>query len=253
MATVSEQVAAAAREAVARLFVRSKLRLGVIRPPGGDKRLFLSVDPAYTLPAVYEEAAREHGIVGRRAGLAEVRRTAAGFLEAQKESAQAAVGRVVHRIVDRAGGVLTPKTKKELRGALDMLFTRITAAVDRIVDTEVTAARNYAGDEAIVAMNTAAGVEDPVIFWVISHDNAVCSECVKIHTIDGKVPRLWYLSEASAAYHVRGEDRPSLQNLHPHCRCLRTTLLPGWGFDASGNVKFVAIGHKEIEKQRAGR
>lgn len=251
MAGIAETLAAAARAAVERIFTKQKLRLGLQRPGRGDKRLTVTVEPVLTLPGLFHRAAREHGAEPRRGGFEEVRRVAAGYLDAQAEVAKAAVTRVVTQVITRAEGLVTDEVRDQLRDALKNVLERLGGAVERIVDTEATAARGLAGMEAIGAVSAAAGVQDPVIFWVIVRDGKVCPECRRLHLWDdGVTPRVWRRSEVSATYHVRGGGTPSFLGLHPHCRCEVTTLLPGWGFDADGHVKYIAPGHDEYARQR---
>lgn len=248
-ATDAEALAAAARAAVDRLFAQAKLRLGVTRAATGARQLVVSANPHLSLPGLYEAAAKEHGTTARAGAVEEVRRSAAGFLEAQKEAAQAAVGRAVHHIARRLEGPLDEDTRAELESAVGSILERTAGAVERVVDTEASAARNLSGVEAASAVSLASGIEDPRVFWWVTHRNT-CKECYAIHTLDGVTPRVWLLSEVSAAYHVRGEDKPSLLGLHPHCECTQTFLLKGWGFDQRGGLKFIGVGHDELARQR---
>lgn len=247
-----QRLAAAARAAVDRLFSRAKLRLGLLRDSGRDKRIVATLDPDLSLPGLYEASARGHGLPPRPGATQEVRRSASGFLEAQAEAAKAAVGRIVHHLT--AGDkVISANDRKELEEALGTVLDRTGDAVERIVDSEATAARNLAGIDAIGALNAASGVDDPVVFFVIVRDGKACDECVDLHLLDdGVTPKLWYLSECEKSYHKRGSGRPSTMGEHPRCRCSMTTMMPGYGFSESGLVRFVAPGHREIEKQRAG-
>jgi hypothetical protein len=94
-------------------------------------------------------------------------------------------------------------------------------------------------------------IDDPVVYWVIVRDEHVCGECVRLHMLpDGVTPRCWYLSEVGHGYHKKGQDNPKVGGLHPHCRCSMVTLLPGYGFSASGNVAFISLNHDEVARQR---
>jgi hypothetical protein len=98
-------------------------------------------------------------------------------------------------------------------------------------------------------MNASEAVEDPVVFWIIVRDQYCCDECRDIHMKDG-VPRVWKMSEVNSGYHKKGDDRPSVEGLHPHCRCQITTLLPGYGFNAAGFVTYKGNGWNEFDYQR---
>lgn len=250
MARIAEQLAAAAREAVKRLFLKQGLRLGVVKPPRGDKRLLLTVDPAYTLPGLYQAAAREQGVIPAPRALEEIRRVAAGYLNAQEAAAQAAVTRVVTQIVSQVEKKrLTPAVKREIAGALGRVFEKLSGAVERIADTEATAVRNLAGGEAVGAMAAAAGEEDPNVYFVVVRDSKLCKECRSLHLLGNK-PRVWRRSECSRTYHRRGDDHPSELSEHPFCRCTMVYLARGFGFDDGGNLVWRGVGHDEWAAQR---
>ena len=67
---------------------------------------------------------------------------------------------------------------------------------------------------------------------------------------DGITPRLWYLSEVGKGYHRKGENFPSILELHPHGRCYLTTLIEGFGFNSKGKVTYKKKGYSEIKRQR---
>jgi hypothetical protein len=58
-------------------------------------------------------------------------------------------------------------------------------------------------------------------------------------------------------YHKKGEPNPKVGGLHPHCRCTMVTLMPGYGFDAGGMIKFKGVEQRdrpstELRQERAG-
>jgi hypothetical protein len=107
--------------------------------------------------------------------------------------------------------------------------------------------------DGVVGANAAVGVEDPVVFFVIVRDGNVCKECIRLHMMpDGTTPRLWYLSEVGHGYHKKGEETPKIGGLHPHCRCVMTTLMPGFGFNEGGFVKYISKDYNAIQEQRGG-
>ena len=67
---------------------------------------------------------------------------------------------------------------------------------------------------------------------------------------DRKTPRLWKLSEVGSDYHKKGDSEPKFAGLHPNCRCKLTYLAKGFGFDAAGEVKYIAPDHDEFKVQR---
>jgi hypothetical protein len=76
--------------------------------------------------------------------------------------------------------------------------------------------------------------------------------CRRLHLLDnGKTPRVYKLSEVGHGYHKKGQDDPKLGGLHPHCRCTLVTLMPGFGFDKAGMVKYISRTHDEWAKQHS--
>lgn len=253
MADAADRLAAAARAAVGRLFGRAKIRMGLVAAPRGDKRLYVTVDRRFTIPGLYEGAVREGGAVPRASAAEVIRRVAAGYMDSHQEAAQAAVTRVVDGVVRGAKGVMTPEVRGALRDALEGVLTRLTAVVERVANTEATAARNLGSLEAVGQIAAARGDRDPTVYFVVVRDGYLCEECKRLHMLeDGVTPRVWKLSELDRGYHKRGGPAPSVLGLHPNCRCTQTILLPGYGFGAGGGVRFVAPDHDEYARQRGG-
>ena len=120
-----------------------------------------------------------------------------------------------------------------------------------IMETESTIHRNTSIMDGIVRSNAAAGIEDPTVFFVTVNDQHRCDECTRLHVQpDGITPRVWKLSELGAGYHKKGEENPKIGGLHPHCRCVLTTLLRGYGFSGAGRVQYIRPGHDEFAAQR---
>lgn len=251
MASFATRLANAARAAVDALFLRHRVRLGLVKAPTGDKAIQISVNAQHTLPGFLETAAKEYSVKLRPALVNETKKAATAYLDAQAKAAKAAVGRIVHHLVEAHQEKGPQAVKDEVGKALARVFERVTGAVEKITATEFIAARNLVGSEAITVMNASAGIDDPMVFWVTSKDSKVCSECTSLFLLpDGVTPRVWRMSEVSRTYHVRGEDRPSTLGTHPFCRCDMTTILPGYGFDSGGYVKYIGPGHNEYERQR---
>ena len=238
------------KKAVTDLFIRSKVRLGIYRPQkGSPSRLYVTVDPRFTIPGVYEMSARDRGTIPRHHAIEEIGRVASSYLDAQKHSAIAAATRVVDAAL-RSGRARPEGLRKELAQAVSKIIERLEPAVMRIVSSECTAARNLGGLEAITKAGEDRGIKDPVVYFISVNDQYRCKDCTSIHTLDGVVPRVWKLSEVSRSYHVRGEDKPSIFGLHPNCRCELNYLAPGYGFVGGSMVRFVALDHDEFRKQR---
>lgn len=181
-----------------------------------------------------------------------LKRVAESYLDASKEKATAQVLNAVQSSIRQA--VLSGETKgigTALEGALTEVWANATTHVHTILDSEINTTKNISIMDGIVQSNAVVGVEDPVVVFVIVRDGNACKECVRLHMMpDGITPRCWYLSEVGSGYHKKGENNPKMGGLHPHCRCVMSTVMPGFGFNAAGRVTFIAPNHSEIEKQR---
>lgn len=183
-----------------------------------------------------------------------LKQVAESYLDASKEKAKAQVINAVQSSIREA--VLSGETrgiKTALEGELTDVWAKATTHVHTILDSEINSTKNVSIMDGIVGANAAAGVDDAVVFFVIVRDGNVCGECMRLHMMpDGTTPRLWYLSEVGHGYHKKGEGFPCIGGLHPHCRCQMTTLMPGFGFNDAGFVKYISKDYNAIEAQRGG-
>jgi hypothetical protein len=236
--------------AVEKLFDRAKVRY--LGPAAIDKRIYAGFKTEFSLPGLFMSAAREESAVPDKKIIEALTRGAATYLDSYREATKAQVVKKVQAFLRDAElkGIDTD-VKTVLGGELANVWTKTTSDVKRLIGTEATNARNMGALEGIVAVNTAEGIEDPVVYWVVVRDDHLCEECQRLHLLDdGKTPRVYHLSEVGHGYHKKGEPDPKVGGLHPNCRCTMVTLMPGYGFGSDGMVKFVALDHDEIKKQR---
>jgi hypothetical protein len=219
-----------------------------------DKDIFVGYRPDLSLPGIYRQAAMEEATVGNETVVHGLAKVAEGYIDAQREVTKAKVLRSVNAwLTDSAKRRDKANIETVLGGELADVWGRVMADVTKIVDTEGTAARNLGTLEGITKVNVSAGIEDPVVYFVVVRDKAFweCGECPRLHLLADEVtPRVWRLSEVSSGYHKRGENAPCTTGLHPHCRCTIATLMPGYGFDTGGHVRFIEPGHDEFARQR---
>jgi hypothetical protein len=220
----------------------------------GDKRIVISTwaDPVLSLPGVFRAAAALEGLRGDEHTLETLVKLASGFLDGARERTKAQVLREVTTFLTQAqtSGVETD-LQTVLGGSLTKVLADVTRQVDTIVDAETATAKNLSLMDGITYINAHLGVEDPVVYFIVVHDNELCKECKRLHLLeDGVTPRLWLLSDVKQGYHRKGEDQPSVSGLHPHCRCTMATLMLGYGFTAGGMVTYVAPDHNEYEVQQ---
>lgn len=237
-------------KAIEDLYDRAKIRL--LGPSAVPKRIYFSHSPFHSLPGLFSQAAKEEGVRPNEQVLHQLLQVAGSYLDAQKERTKARVVNEVSATLTEAhhAGVDTD-LPTVLGGKLSEVWGETANNVRRIVETEATHTRNVGVLEGISRVNAAAGIEDATIFFVVVHDDDLCSECERIHLMeDGKTPRLYRMSEVGAGYHKKGQNNPKMGGLHPNCRCSITTLMPGYGFNSAGLVVYVKKGHDELAKQR---
>lgn len=241
-------------KAVERLFERIKARfLGAdyVRRLGG-KHLGFSFIPELNVPSLFGAAAREEGVNPNEDLLGGLLKIAGSYLDAQKEKTKA---RTVHQVQaflnDAARKGVRTDVETVLGGHMAKVFGDVTKDVKRILETETTIARNVSIHDAIGRIGAATQQDDPTVFFVTVRDQHRCDECTKLHVQpDGVTPRVWRQSELGAGYHKVGDPNPKIGGLHPHCRCVLTILMPGYGFDKGGKVTYIIPGHDEFAIQR---
>ncbi len=234
--------------AVDALFDRAKTRL--LGVPTG-KRLEISFNPLYSLSGLFNAAGKQEGVEPREEVLRSLQRIAGAYLDASREKTKARVLQQVQSyMADAQNKGVSTDVKTVLGGQLADLWADVKADVKRIAETETTTARNMGIFDAIGRIGALSGRKDPNVFFVTVRDQHRCEECTKLHLLDDeKTPRVWKMSDLGAGYHKKGDLQPKVGGLHPHCRCVLTHLLPGYGFDAAGRVTFIADGHDEYERQ----
>lgn len=240
--------------AVDKMFDNLKTRSLGYKAMGG-KKLYVAYRRDLSLPGLFEAAMSEEGGKPNTGLLDSLLAVSGNYIDSTKERAKAKVVQAVNAALGEFSA--TKPSKAEMRAAIEAELTKVwdemTGHVQRIVETEGNTAKNVGLFDAILQMNERAGVEDPTMYFVVVRDDSLCAECKRLHLQeDGVTPRLWKLSEVGHSYHKRGEEKPKLNGLHPHCRCVPVTLLPGFGFDAKGGLTFKRPGHDELGMQRAG-
>jgi hypothetical protein len=229
--------------AVDALFERAKGRLlgpqAGRRTSLGGKALKFSFIPDLTLGALFTAGSREEGVHkpdhDLMAGLMSITEK---YLDAQKEKTKAQVVQSVQSFLqDASSSGVDTDIQTVLGGQLADLWGKVHSDVRKIVETESTVARNMGVDDAIQRISAMQGVDDPIVLFIVVRDGSRCGECTRLHLReDGVTPKVWKRSQIKAGYHKRGDDQPSVGGLHPHCRCVMSVLMPGFGFDNSGMI-----------------
>lgn len=178
-------------------------------------------------------------------------RIANGYVDALKERTQA---RIVHDINayirdqnSKNKPVSLDKTKDIFRKEMDKAGKHFKL----IANSESNKTTNVGTALQISKVAESQGIEDPTVFFIITHDDRTGFYEYVLHTLpDKKTPRLWKLSEISTNYYKPGEQYPSICGLHPNCRCKITYLAKGFGFDENGKVKYKGKDWDEFKYQR---
>lgn len=235
-----------------KLFDRAKARYLGPKTLPVPKRIYAGYRPEFSLPGLFNGGAAQEHAIPNEDTLKALIRNANNYLDAYRASTKAQVVKEVHSFLhDAARKGVDTDLETVLEGNLTTVWGKVTSDIKRLVDTEGSNARNLGVLDGIIKVNASQGIEDPVMFFVVVRDDSLCVECKRLHLReDGVTPRCWYLSEIGAGYHKKGQDSPKMGGLHPHCRCLPVTMMPSYGFDAEGMVKYIGEGHDEIKAQR---
>lgn len=176
--------------------------------------------------------------------------TADGYIQSVKSQAKS-------NLIDRIDGITREASlrgeranEQEVQAAITEEMNKARFKLQTIVESESTKLRNMGTLMSITRMSASVGDNDPTVFFVIVRDGVTCKECIRLHTVDGTVPRLWKFSELKQGYHKRGENNPSAFGLHPHCRCTLNYLTRGFGFDENGKLTYISEGFDLYNKQR---
>ncbi len=225
---------------IADLFDRIKVKF--LGPRGADKYVTATHDKEISLPGMFEAASREEGGLPNIETLATMTDTSKNYIDALRLRT---VNRVVKTLEEGAN------KPEDITNTLDETWKEATAHLRQIIESEVQSTKNIALLDGIIRTNASFGVDDPYVAFIIVRDENVCSECIRLHlSEDGVTPKVYKLSELNRGYHKKGMPVPSIHGLHPNCRCQLVTILPSYGFDDKGKVKYVNKGHIEYDHQR---
>lgn len=224
--------------AIDRLFDRAKMRLFGPGPKTGKNIIFHYI-PDLTLKALFDASSKEEGVKNPNADLlGGLLRISESYLDAQREKTKAQTIHTVQNFIrDAATKNVDVDVEEVLGGQLTALMDTVSSDVRKIVETETTIVRNMGIDDAIQRLTAVQGIDDPSVYFVVVRDGLRCKECTLLHLMeDGITPRVWKRSAISSGYHKKGSGFPAVGGLHPHCRCVMSVLLPGFGFDSGGRV-----------------
>ena len=178
-------------------------------------------------------------------------RVSSGYLDALRDRTSAKIMHEIESQVLNASFKHGKASTKKINGIINKELGRAGSHLKLIVNSESNKAANTGTALQISKLSSEKGEDDPTVFFIVTIDDVTGPDEFRLHLLpDRKTPRLWKLSEIGAEYHKLGDPNPKLPGLHPNCRCKLTYLSKGFGFDAAGLVKFVALDHDEFKLQR---
>lgn len=174
-----------------------------------------------------------------------------GYIQALKNKTKSNVTEGLDGIAREANIQNRKVSKEEIQAIIDEELRKAGSHLKTVLESESTKFRNLGTMMDISKVAASLGDPDPTVFFIMVKDTSTCKECIKLHTIDGVIPRLWKFSELKQGYHKRGEENPSSFGLHPNCRCTMAYLSKDFGFNNQGKLKYVGEGYDLYVIQRA--
>jgi len=252
------------------LFDKTKFRL--LGPEYAAKSMVFSVkkfDPANTLTSLYLHALSDHSVSREsidKETIKKINDVFDGYFSAisdgAKQKAESTLTSFIHEadVKAKLAGITTEmflntdagqSIKEEASKAIGEIVSKANASVNRVVVNEMHNAQSYGALDGIIGLSNSLDIPDPVVFKIGVIDEKMCKACRKLwHMEDINIPRLYKLSQLRGGYENLKDPQGTIGMTHPHCRHVLTTLLPGFGFDASGKVVYVGQGHDEYSKQQ---
>jgi len=161
--------------------------------------------------------------------------------------------KTVNKVLTAASSV---KTDKEFAKVLNEHMDKATNYAKLLINTETKAVQAYAERDGITQLAADMGVEDPIVCKLGIIDDKMCKNCKQLWHNDSNIlkPKVYRLSELKEGYMMNHKSpEPTVGSTHPHCRHIMTYIPPNYGFDRTGNIKFIAFGHNEYEHQKSGK
>lgn len=175
--------------------------------------------------------------------------SAHGYIDSLKSRTRSNITEQVDALVREAKNQGRRPDESEISEILNSELEKAKSQLRAIAEAESTKMRNMGHMMDITRVAERIGDEDPNVYFAVIKDGSTCKECIRLHLVNGGIPRMWKLSELKQGYHKRSEDVPSIFGLHPHCRCTLVYLAKGYGFE-NGRMNYIGEGHDELKKQR---
>ena len=244
-------------KAVAGVFARARARF--LGRAWGPKTVEIFTNPVQhredlSLKGVFDAAARTERLSPNERLRETLERVVASYLDAYEHRAKA---QTVHAVQSTLHDLHAAKQPIDLRtvlgGRLAEVMQQATQEVKRLAATELTRAANASVVDAAQRVSGMLGQDEPRLYWSGPNANDVntCEECKRLYFMpDGVTPKVYKLSEATNAYHKRGDCKPPIAGAHVQCRHSCCAVQPGFGFDASGKLQYIRDGYDVWAEQR---
>lgn len=185
----------------------------------GGKQIRFTYERPLSIPGLYESGLIADGAKPNLDTLDSLVHVAGGYVDSLRENSKANVVHTIQSFIrDAHQRDIQTDFRTILGGQLADLWQKTSSKLETIVNTEATKVRNVSALEGILEINASKGIEDPVVYWIVVKDGALCNECRRLHLMgDGHTPRLWFMSEVNQGYHKRGNNFPAIGGAHPHC------------------------------------
>ena len=175
-----------------------------------------------------------------------------GYIETLKSKTTSAISERIDGLAREARISKKSIPEAKLNEVIQEELGKAKSSLETIAMSEATKARNLGALMDITKKASLVGDSDPVIGFLGPYDGKTCEECIRMFLMPDKVtPRVWRLSECNGGYFKRGDAFPSILGLHPRCRHTPFNVPSDWGFDKSGHLTFIGLGHNALEKQRS--
>lgn len=247
--TLTEQQRKAIISAVEELYQDHKIRLlgRLFRGSQIWFEVIKTVNPSQSLEGLFRYAL--HHMYGPGADVDEellmkMAGITSNYLDAEKLKT---INMVLHQVEQS-------DSLKDLNASLKEIFKKATFKMEQITVTEARNFSNLAEREGIMQLAATFGVSDPTVARIGPMDAKTCKICKKLwhDDLNPKIPKMYKASEIRDGYTKHKDPFPTWNASHPNCRHVWVTIAPNYGFDESGQLKFISFGHDEFSKRRQG-
>lgn len=265
---MNKEVQDGIKDAVKMMF--QSLRLNLLGPQGIDKAYAfvlkdIKYDPQNTVTNMYLQAnsinnpeIKDPSKLEDADTLVRIRVVAEQYISQLEEKTIADIQRLVASFYSEAElkSKITGESIEDILKSNEELIDNLTKqiqevkekvynAVKVLVDHELHTAQNYGAMDGILEAAKASGIDDPTVAKIGVLDDVRCVHCWRLWTLEDKItPKVYKLSELSASPGHWKNPVASVSPTHPNCRDVLITIMPGFGFDASGKIVYKGIDPK---------